>query len=159
VTITSSTVSTDLHSRLVSALGAQHSAVEVVAKLNTPVNRSQTIQADDSESSVNTILAGTRSVYVDDVITDANDFIVLPPLADVANGEVITVVGMAGANFEVRTPADSDEEINSENCDGTKEYLFTDTQIHRFVKIDNTIGWMGHGHSAIGTAVTAVVPD
>ena len=26
-------------------------------------------------------------------------------------------------------------------------------------KIDGTIGWMGHGHSAIGAVVTAVVPD
>jgi len=37
--------------------------------------------------------------------------------------------------------------------------LFTNTQIHRFVKIDNTIGWMAHGYSALGAVVTAVVPD
>lgn len=119
----------------------------------------QTIDADDSESSLNTILPGVTKVYVDDVTNDANDFIVLPALSSVPNGHTITVVGQAGANFEVRTPATSAEEINSEDCDGTKEYLFTDTQIHKFIKIDNTIGWMAHGFSAIGAVVTAVVPD
>ena len=77
----------------------------------------------------------------------------------VPNGHRITVIGSAGANFEVRTPASSGEEINSEDCDGTKEYLFTDTQIHYFTKIDNTIGWMGNGMTAIGAVATAVVPD
>jgi hypothetical protein len=93
------------------------------------------------------------------VTNDADDFVVLPSLADVPNGHEIVMVGQAGANFEVRTPATSAEEINSEDCDGTKEYLFTDTQIVKFVKIDNTIGWMAHGYSAIGAVVTAVVPD
>ena len=122
---------------------------------STPV----TLIADDSESSLNVIPAGKDKVYVDAVTNDANDFVVLPSLASVPNGFEITIVGQAGANFEVRTPATSAEEINSEDCDGTKEYLFTDTQIHKFVKIDNTIGWMGHGYSAIGAVVTAVVPD
>ena len=122
-------------------------------------SKTQTITADDSVSTLNTIKAGKDKVYVDGVTEDANDFIVLPSLADVPNGFEITVVGMAGANFEVRTPATSGEEINSEDCDGTKEYLFTDTQIHKFVKIDNTIGWMGHGYTAIGAVATAVVPD
>ena len=53
----------------------------------------------------------------------------------------------------------SAEEINSEDCDGTKEYLLTATQIHRFTKIDNTIGWVGQGFTAIGAVATAVVPD
>lgn len=158
-TVTSTVVSSDLRSRLRTALGADHAAAAVTDMLNTPVTRSQTIQADDSESEVNTVLAGTTAVYVDDVINNADDFIVLPSLSSVENGHAVTVVGQAGANFEVRTPAASAEEINSEDCDGTKEYLFTDTQIHRFIKIDDTIGWMGHGHSALGTAVTAVVPD
>jgi len=120
----------------------------------------QTIQADDSEGyDVNMIAKDAVGVYVEDVVNDANDFVVLPPLADVPNGHEIVMVGQAGANFEVRTPAASAEEINSEDCDGTKEYLFTDTEIVKFVKIDNTIGWMAHGYSAIGAVVTAVVPD
>lgn len=107
----------------------------------------------------NSIPPLAQTVEVQGVANDANDFIVLPSLASVPNGHRITVIGSAGANFEVRTPASSAEEINSEDCDGTKEYLFTDTQIHYFTKIDNTIGWMGNGYSAIGAVVTAVVPD
>ena len=107
----------------------------------------------------NSIPPLAQTVEVQGVANDANDFIVLPSLASVPNGHRITVIGSAGANFEVRTPASSAEETNSEDCDGTKEYLFTDTQIHYFTKIDNTIGWMGNGYSAIGSVVTAVIPD
>lgn len=119
----------------------------------------QTIEADDSESALNQILPHATKVYVDAVTNDANDFIVLPALADVPIGHTITVIGQAASNFEVRTPAASNEEINSEDCDGTKEYLFTDTHIHIFRKIDDTIGWMGQGFTAIGAVVAAVVPD
>lgn len=107
----------------------------------------------------NSIPPLAQTVEVQGVANNANDFIVLPSLASVPNGHRITVIGSAGSNFEVRTPASSAEEINSEDCDGTKEYLFTDTQIHYFTKIDNTIGWMGNGYTAIGAVVTAVVPD
>lgn len=107
----------------------------------------------------NSIPPLAQTVEVQGVANDANDFIVLPSLASVPNGHRITVIGSAGSNFEVRTPASSAEEINSEDCDGTKEYLFTDTQIHYFTKIDNTIGWMGNGYTAIGAVVTAVIPD
>jgi len=120
---------------------------------------SQTLTADDAEGAGNTILPGTSAAYVDAYTNDANDFIVLPALASVENGFTITIVGQAQGNFEVRTPASSAEEVNSEDCDGTKEYLFTNTQIHKFIKIDNTIGWMAHGFSALGAVVTAVVPD
>lgn len=47
------------------------------------------------------------------------------------------------------TPDDSDNAVN----------ILTATQIHRFTKIDNTIGWMGQGFTAIGAVATAVVPD
>jgi len=142
------------------AATADNDVIEVLRHADAgPVFVAQTITADDSESALNTILAGSSSVYVDNYTNDANDFIVLPSLADVPIGWTITVVGQAQGNFEVRTPASSAEEINSEDCDGTKEYLFTNTQIHMFVKIDNTIGWMAHGFSALGAVVTAVVPD
>lgn len=120
------------------------------------------ITADDATPAVlgqNVIPPKALVVEVSGVANNANDWIVLPALADVPIGHKIMVIGSAGANFEVRTPASSAEEINSEDCDGTKEYLFTDTQIHYFTKIDNTIGWMGNGFSAIGAVVTAVVPD
>lgn len=93
------------------------------------------------------------------VTTDANDWIVLPSLNTVPVGHKITILCNAGGNFELRTPAGSAEEINSENCDGTKEYLCTDTQIITVTKIDNTIGWEAHAHTAIGAVATAVVPD
>jgi hypothetical protein len=50
------------------------------------------------------------------------------------------------------TPDDAD-------CDGTKEYILAATQIHRFTKIDDTIGWMGQGFTAIGAVAAAIVPD
>lgn len=120
------------------------------------------ITADDATPAVvgqNSVPPYAMNVVVIGVQNDANDWIILPSLASVPNGHKITVIGSAGANFEVRTPASSGEEINSEDCDGTKEYLFTDTQIHTFTKINNTIGWMGEGRTAIGAFATAVIPD
>ena len=113
---------------------------------------------DDSESALNIIEAGVTSVRLGANVNGVTDFVTLPSLASVEDGHVVTIVAGA-ANCEVRTPAGSDEEINSENSDGTKEYLLTATQIHRFTKIDNTIGWMGQGFTAIGAVATAVVPD
>ena len=119
-----------------------------------------TLTADDSEVVGLNVIPGMATVVeVTGVTNDANDFIVLPALSSVPNGHTITVITNAGANHEIRTPAASGEEINSEDCDGTKEYLMTDTQIHYFVKINSTIGWMAHGKTAIGAAVTPVVPD
>lgn len=120
------------------------------------------IKADDATPSVpgiNVIPPGAKSVKVVGVVNDANDWIVLPDLQKVQDGHEITILCSAGANFEMRTPASSAQEINSEDCDGTKEYLCTDTEIVKVVKINNTIGWMAHGYSAIGAVVTAVVPD
>ena len=111
-----------------------------------------------AQSSVNTIGAGVRSVRLGANVNGVTDFVVLPALASVPSGHVVTIVAGA-ANCEVRTPATSAEEINSEDCDGTAEYLLLATQIHRFTKIDNTIGWMGQGYTAIGAVATAVVPD
>jgi hypothetical protein len=142
------------------ATTADNDVVEVLRYADVgPSFSVQTIDADDSESALNTILPGSTTVYVDDQTNGADDFIVLPALASVPVGWRITVIGQAGGNFEVRTPADSDEEINSENCDGTKEYAFVNTTIHNFTKINDTIGWMGQGFTAIGAVVTAVVPD
>lgn len=139
---------------------ADNDVIEVLRHADAaPVFVAQTVAADDSQTAVNTVLPGSSAVYVDDALNDADDYIVLPALASVPNGWEITVVGQAGSNFEVRTPALSNEEINSEDCDGTKEYLFTNTQIHKFVKIDNTVGWMAQGFTAIGAVATAVVPD
>ena len=93
------------------------------------------------------------------VTNDANDWITLPSLVSVPEGRRITILCNAGGNFELRTPAASAEEINSEDCDGTKEYLCTDTQIVYVTKISNTIGWEANAFTAIGAVATAVVPD
>ncbi len=123
-------------------------------------DNAEALTPDDSEGAgVNVIDPGVTQVEVGANVNGVNDFLVLPALADVPVGHTITIVSNA-AGHEVRTPADSDEEINSENCDGTKEYaIAAGNQIHRFTKIDDTIGWMGQGFTAIGAVVTAVVPD
>ena len=116
------------------------------------------VTPNSAEGAANTVPSGVRVVKVGANANDVNDFLVLPSLATVPSGHQITVIAGA-ANCEVRTPASSAQEINSEDCDGTKEYLLTATQIHTFTKIDNTIGWMGEGRTAIGAYATAVVPD
>lgn len=128
--------------------------------LRVPVAGYQSITPDDAEGAdVNVITPGVTSVECGANVNGVNDFIVLPALADVPVGHCITVVSNS-AGHEVRTPAGSNEEINSEDCDGTKEYaIAAGGQIHRFTKISNTIGWMGQGFTAIGAVVTAVVPD
>jgi hypothetical protein len=113
---------------------------------------------DAAGSVVNSIAPSVRSVALLANVNGVTDFVTLPALSSVPEGHEITIIAGA-ANCEVRTPAASAEEINSEDCDGTKEYLLTATEIHRFTKIDNTIGWMGQGFTAIGAVATAVVPD
>ena len=93
------------------------------------------------------------------VTNGVTDWITLPSLVSVPEGRRITILCNAGGNFELRTPAGSGEEINSEDCDGTKEYLCTDTQIVYVTKISNTIGWEANAFTAIGAVATAVVPD
>lgn len=115
--------------------------------------------ADDSDSNLNSVPPLAKSVKVTGVTNDANDYIVLPSLGACPDGHEITFLNSAGSNFELRTPSASAEEINSENCDGTKELLCTDTEVMKVVKINSTIGWMAHAYSAIGAVVTAVVPN
>lgn len=109
-------------------------------------------------SSVNSIPPSACSVRLGANVNDVNDFTVLPSLASVPNGHKITIIAGA-ANSELRTPAASAEEINSEDCDGTKEALLTATNIYTVTKIDNTIGWMLEGRTAIGAFQTAIIPD
>ena len=115
--------------------------------------------ATSADTRSRTIGRGVKQVSVLAVTNDANDFITLPSLVSVQEGNKITILCNAGSNFELRTPVGSAEEINSEDCDGTKEYLCTDTQVLHVTKISNAIGWEAHAYSAIGAVVTAVVPD
>lgn len=116
-----------------------------------------TATAADTRSRM--IRRDVKMVSVAAVTNDANDWITLPSLNTVLNGHKITILCNAGGNFELRTPASSGEQINSFDCDGTREYLCTDTQIITVTKISNTIGWEAHAHTAIGAVATAVVPD
>lgn len=117
-----------------------------------------TLTPDDAQSAVNSIPPTVRTVRLGANVNGVNDFTVLPSLASVPNGHTITIIAGA-ANSELRTPAASAEEINSEDCDGTNEALLTATNIYFCTKIDNTIGWMLEGRTAIGAFQTAVVPD
>lgn len=120
----------------------------------------ETLTPDDSEGAgVNVIDPAVTQVAVGANVNDVNDFLVLPALADVPVGHTITVCSNA-AGHEVRTPASSNEKINNQDCDGTKEYaIAAGSQVHIFRKISNSVGWMGQGFTAIGAVVTAVVPD
>lgn len=113
---------------------------------------------DSAASAANSIPAGVRSVRLGANVNGVTDFTVLPALSSVPSGHTITIIAGA-ANSELRTPAASGEEINSEDCDGTKEALLTATNIYTVTKIDNTIGWMLEGRTAIGAFQTAIVPD
>jgi hypothetical protein len=113
----------------------------------------------DASSTGNSIPPTAKSVYVGSVETDANDWITLPALADVANGHEIVIIAKAGANFELRTPTSSNEKINDVDSDGTQEYLVTDTDIVIVRKVDNTAGWVAQSITKLGAVRTAVIPD
>lgn len=103
--------------------------------------------------------SGAQTINVSAVTNDANDWIVLPRIDTVESGHEITINCSAGTDFEMRTPASSNTKINNRDSDGsTYEYLCTDTEVIKVIKIDNTIGWMAHAYSALGEEVAAVVP-
>lgn len=113
----------------------------------------------DSTSTGNSIPPTAKVAQVGAVTNDANDWITLPSLADVPNGHEILVLASAGGNFEMRTPASSNEKINNVDSDGTQEYLCTDTDVIRVIKVSNTAGWVAQSLTNLGAVRTAVVPD
>lgn len=117
-----------------------------------------TLTPDDAQGAINSIPSTVRAVQLGANVNGVNDFTVLPPLASVPSGHEITIIAGA-ANSELRTPAGSDEEINSENADGTTEALLAATNIYKCTKISNTIGWMLIGFTAIGAVQAAIVPN
>ena len=119
----------------------------------------QSVTPDDAEGTGNTILPGVTAVDVGAVTNDANDFIVLPDLADVPVGHEFRIACNAGTNFELRTPASSGEKINNVDSDGTQEYLCTDTDTVRIWKVSATDGWAAQSLTILGAVRTAVVPD
>lgn len=113
----------------------------------------------DPSSTGNSIPAGAKVAQVGAVTTDANDFVTLPALAEVPNGHEIIILANAATNFELRTPV-AGEKINNVNCgDAATEYLCTDTDVIRVIKVSNTAGWVGQSLTKLGAVRTAVVPD
>lgn len=121
--------------------------------------KTKSITADDSQSSLNSIPASVVSVAVTGVTNDANDFIVLPAIADVQIGHQIRIACNAGSNFEMRTPATSGEKINTVDSDGTNEYLCVDAEVVIVTKVSDTDGWAAVDIPALGGVGAATVPD
>ena len=90
----------------------------------------QDVFPNSAQGAANTVTPGVKVVKVGANVNGTSDFFVLPSLALVPNGHVITVIAGA-ANSNVRTPASSNEKINAQDSDGTKQYLLTATQIHK----------------------------
>jgi hypothetical protein len=116
----------------------------------------QTVKPDAVSGAV--ILPGVKSVAVSAVTNDANDWIVLPDIANVPLGHQITILCNAGGNFELRTPASSNTKINDVDSDGTQEYLCTDTDVV-FVTKRTTTGWAAQSITKLGAVRTEVIPD
>jgi len=123
----------------------------------TAAAESVTPAADNGAGSL--ITAGTVAVDVQAVTNDANDWIVLPAVADVPVGHTIRIACNAGGNFELRTPDASGEKINNVDSDGTQEYLCTDTDIVEVTKISDTDGWQAVSRPIAGGVRAAVTPD
>lgn len=118
----------------------------------------QSVKPAADSGATSCIRAGVQSVSVQAVTTDANDWIVLPPIASVPMGHTIRIACTAGSNFELRTPASSNTKINNEDADGTKEYLCTDTDLVIVTK-SAAANWAAQSITQLGAVRTAVVPD
>jgi hypothetical protein len=139
------------------AAAADGDSIEVLRGGET-LQHTQSVTPNSTEVAGNTILAATEFVDVGAVTTDANDFIVLPPIADVVIGTTIRIACNAGGNFELRTPAASNTKINDVDADGSQEYLCTDTDLVIVTK-RTTTGWVAQSLTKLGAVRTAVVPD
>lgn len=113
----------------------------------------------DASSTGNSISPNSKVAEVKSVETNADDWVTLPALADTPNGHEILILANAASNFELRTPAASNAKINNVDSDGTNEYLVTDTDIVRVVKVNNTVGWVAQSLTVLGAVRTAVIPD
>jgi len=119
--------------------------------------QAMTPAADGSTDSV--IRTSSRIVIVGAVTNDANDWILLPALADVVIGHEIKIFCNAGGNFELRTPAASGELINTVDSDGTQEYLCTDAEVVTITKVSTADGWTAVDRPAAGGVGAATTPD
>lgn len=88
-------------------------------------------------------------------VTDADDYIILP--TGVTPGH--TIKGWSVVAHEMRTEAGSAIEINSEDCDGTKEAAIPATTLWEVVYVNATIGWILRAWDELAAPITAIVPD
>jgi len=124
------------------------------------MNSAQSVTPDDSEgAAVNMITAGVTKVDVGAPVNDTNDYIVLPAIASVPVGHTIRVASNSGGAYEIRTPATSGTHINGVDSDGSQEYLAVDTEVHVFVKVSDTDGWVAHDLPAAGGVGAATTPN
>jgi hypothetical protein len=130
-----------------------------LAKTPLQPNFIPNITANNNGASGSTVDAFVATARVTGVQNDADDWITLPSVDDLQDGHSITVVCNAGSNFEIRTPASSGEKINGVDCDGTNEYLATDTDIIKLTKVSDDQGWIAQSFDALGQLRTAIVPD
>ena len=134
------------------------SSTKVRVRLETGPRKYQALTAAADSGAGSALLSGTTMAAVVGVTTDANDWIVLPPIDDVPIGHTIRIAANAGANFEMRTPAASNTKINDIDSDGTQEYLVTDTDVVIVTK-RTTTGWCAQSLTKLGAVRTAVIPD
>lgn len=112
----------------------------------------------DALADTNKINPGVVNATVTAVTTNANDWVRLPALSSVNIGHTIRIYAGAGSNFELRTPASSNEKINDVDSDGSQEYLVTDTDTVVATKISST-AWIAQSLTKLGAVRTAVIPD
>ena len=128
----------------------------MTATLGYQAGIAQTMTAHNDGGSGSTILAGARTVNVTAANAGVNDWILLPAAAI---GQRLTIFCNVGANFELRTPAASNETINNVDADGgAAEYLCTDTDVIELV-CHTATGWIAVSYTNLGAVRTAVIPD
>lgn len=98
---------------------------------------------------------GAGYVQVTANTNDTNDWIVLP--TGVQPG--YKICGWSVVAHEMRTEAASAIEINSEDCDGTKEAAIPATTYWEVTYINSTIGWILRAWDELAAPVTAIIPD
>ena len=118
-------------------------------------NGGATIVAAADSSAKSRVPLGACYVQVTAVTNDANDWIVLP--VGVLPGH--TIKGWSVVAHEIRTEASSAIEINSEDCDGTKEAAIPATTLWELVYVNSTIGWILRAWDELAAPITAIVPD
>ena len=144
------------------AVGVEVMNADVLG-VSFPLGYQSTAQAltpNSDGGTASTVLNFTTSVDVGAVDTDADDWILLPSLSAVPVGHTITVMCNAGTAFEIRTPAASNELINTVDADGgSAELTAVDTEMIIIQKVSDTDGWIARSFTALGADNAALVPS